>query len=120
MKNLLVVVSIILISLSSCNLGQEEFVSPLPGMWYIENAHGPHADDIVGGYMEFEENGRFTWTTTRSVVEGKYEDFEEYFEVQYDGYEVKKKFDYHVSKGQLIIVPEISGQKFFLNKVKDQ
>ena len=120
MKNFLLINLVLLILLSSCNLGQEEFVSPLPGLWYVENAHGPHADDIVGGYMEFEEDGRFTWTTTRSVVEGTYEDFEEYFEVQYDGYEVKKKFDYHVKKGKLIIVPEISGQKFFLSKVTQE
>lgn len=118
MKNLLIVTLLTLFSLTSCNIGEQKFESQLPGMWYIENAHGPYADDIVGGYMEFTEDGHFIWNTTRSVVEGTYEDFEEYFEVQYEGHEVKKKFDYHFSKGQLIIVPEISGQKFFLKKVE--
>ena len=119
MKKLIVFTLLLSLTISSCNLGQKEFKSPLPGMWYMENAHGPHADDLVGGYMEFAKDGRFTWTTTRSVVEGKYEDFEEYFEVQYDGYEVKKKFDYSIKNGKLIIVPEISGQKFFMTKVKE-
>ncbi|MEZ4937872.1 MAG: hypothetical protein R2799_09820 [Crocinitomicaceae bacterium] len=118
MKNLFFILIVFLFSLNACNIGQRDYTSPLPGMWYIENAHGPHADDIVGGYIEFTEDGRFIWNTTRSVIEGQYEDMEEYFVVQYSGHEDKKKFDFKLSKEQLIIIPENSGQKFFLKKVK--
>ncbi|MCB0478107.1 MAG: hypothetical protein KDC84_08085 [Crocinitomicaceae bacterium] len=118
MKNLILITLLSTFLLGACNVGEREYTSPLPGMWYIENAHGPHADGIVGGYIEFTEEGRFIWNTTKSVIEGSYKDMEEYFEVTYDGHEDSKKFDFKLTKEHLIIIPENSGQKFFLKKVQ--
>ena len=105
------------IFLIGCDQSTGPYQSHLPGIWKIEKAHGPHADEIRGGYIEFSEEGEFIWSTKKNVVTGSYEDFENHFSVQYDGHEVKKRFDYRFSGGFLVIIPEISGQKFFLKKV---
>jgi hypothetical protein len=117
MKYLLGITLSLLLTLSSCDSNDGPYKSPLPGLWIIEKVHGPHADDIRGGYMEFSEDGKFTWSSKRTVVEGTYEDIEEYFQVQYKGYEIKKKFDYKIQGEYLVVVPEISGQKFFLKRM---
>lgn len=116
MKNIFNLVILIGLLMSCSN--DEPYVSPLPGIWKIEKVYGPHADQIRGGYMEFDDKGNFTWSTRKTVAEGKYEDLETHFNVQYKGYEIKKRFDFYFEKGYLVVVPEISTQKFFLKKVE--
>lgn len=118
MKNFTFILFSLSFLLIGCFGNDGPYESPLPGIWKIEKVHGPHADQIRDGYMEFSKEGRFTWSTRKTVVEGNYEDYENHFNVQYDGYEIKKKFDYSFKGGFLVIVPEISGQKFYLKKLE--
>ena len=118
MKNYIFILLLIPVLLS-CSGKEEPYTSPLPGIWKIEKVYGPHADQIRGGYMEFDDKGNFTWSTRKTIAEGTFEDFEDHFKVQYKGYEIKKRFDYYFQNEYLVIVPEISTQKFFLKKVEE-
>lgn len=107
------------LALGSCTTKEGPYISKLPGLWQIKKVYGPHADDIRGGYMEFTDEGAFIWSTQQTAVEGTYEDFEGYFKVQYKGHEVKKQFEYKFEGDFLVVIPQNSGQKFFLQKVEE-